>query len=408
MERRKVIQASLDYIEENLKAELTATELAQMAGYSLFHYYRVFHGAVGMPVMQYVLRRRLLHAIYEIRRGKSGVRAALEYGFDTYAGFYKGFVREFGATPSVFLKTYGADKPYRIELDKEECIMVTRKKAGEIIKNWNVCGEITDLGGAYAVGEDHVLKYTANLGKVKNHTALSRALEEAGLGAAAAVETADGREFVRDGEVYYYLTRRIPGETMRGGEYDARSVGEVIGQLHAALAKVDACVDDADLLAAVRDWALPGAKDALGLEEGFCRKYLEKLAELYPKLPRQIIHRDPNPGNIIRGGDGWGFVDFELSERNARIYDPCYAATAVLSETFPGGAEGWLDTCRELLTGYDSVAKLTEEEKEAVPYIILANQLVCVAWFAEQEKYRDLLETNKKMTRWLMDRLGLQ
>lgn len=29
-----------------------------------------------------------------------------------------------------------------------------------------------------------------------------------------------------------------------------------------------------------------------------------------------------------------GFIDFELSERNIRIFDPCYASTANLSESF--------------------------------------------------------------------------
>lgn len=47
-----------------------------------------------------------------------------------------------------------------------------------------------------------------------------------------------------------------------------------------------------------------------------------------------MIHRDPNPGNIILCGDNWGILDFDLSERNIRIFDPCYAATAILSESY--------------------------------------------------------------------------
>ena len=45
---------------------------------------------------------------------------------------------------------------------------------------------------------------------------------------------------------------------------------------------------------------------------------------------------------------------------------------------------------------------LTEAERKAIPYIILANQFVCVAWFAEQDKYAEILETNKQMTQWLI------
>jgi Ser/Thr protein kinase RdoA (MazF antagonist) len=140
----------------------------------------------------------------------------------------------------------------------------------------------------------------------------------------------------------------------------------------------------------------------LDLSETFSRNYLETFATLYPSLPRQIIHRDPNPGNIICAEDQWGFIDFELAERNVRIYDPCYAATAILSETFSQDNEKWLEIYRDILRGYDSVAKLTDDERKAIPYIILANQFVCVAWFSEQDKYAEIFEVNKKMTTWLI------
>ena len=39
---QKFIQSSLDYIEQNLKTEITAEELAEIAGYSAGHYYRLF------------------------------------------------------------------------------------------------------------------------------------------------------------------------------------------------------------------------------------------------------------------------------------------------------------------------------------------------------------------------------
>ena len=81
------------------------SELADQAGFSLFHYYRLFQQSTGLPVMQYILRRRLLHGIYAIKQGSSMIDASLRYGFDTYAGFYKAFCREFGATPSAFLES---------------------------------------------------------------------------------------------------------------------------------------------------------------------------------------------------------------------------------------------------------------------------------------------------------------
>ena len=417
MDTRAMIQQGLDYIEDNLKTEISAAELADAAGFSLFHYYRLFQQATGLPVMQYILRRRLLHGVYAMKQGSTKTDAALLYGFDTYAGFYKAFCREFGATPSQFLRSCRAKRPYRIDLTKEETMTVTHQKAAQILQNWSIGDKtLTDIyyedtgsknDSALYVGSDFVLKYTANLGKLKNHIEVSKAIESVGLLAATPVPTADGREYVQDGELSFYLTRRLPGTQIRShrfGAGDGRFVGEIIGQLHLALQKVDGCVSDADLLATVKDWALPKAKEALHLTDAFCRDYLAAFSRLYPRLPRQIIHRDPNPGNIICSSEQWGFIDFELAERNARIYDPCYAATAVLSETFGENNNKWLEIYRDILCGYDSVAKLTEDERQAIPYVILANQFVCVAWFAGQDKYAEIFETNKRMTAWLIEK----
>lgn len=419
MNNRAVIQRSLDYIEDNLQAEISAAELADMAGFSLFHFYRLFQQATGLPVMQYVLRRRLLHGVYAMKQGNTKIDAALLYGFDTYAGFYKAFIREFGVTPSAFLKSCRAKRPYRIDLMKEEHMTVTHKKAAQILQAWNLGSEtITDIyydgtsnknESACYVGNEFVLKYTANLGKLKNHIEVSKAIESIGLLSATPVATAYGQEYIQNGELYFYVTRRLSGTQMVShnfGDGDARFVGEIIGQLHLALHKIDDCVSEADLLATVRDWALPNAKQALGLTDAFCKEYLDIFAALYPKLPRQIIHRDPNPGNIIRNQDQWGFIDFELAERNARIYDPCYAATAVLSERFGKDNDQFLEIYRNILCGYDSVAHLSDEERKAIPYVILANQFVCVAWFAGQDKYAELFEINKEMTLWLIDHFG--
>ena len=54
MDSQEIIQNSLDYIEENLKAEITSKDLADLSGFSMFYYYRLFQSVVGMPVMQYI------------------------------------------------------------------------------------------------------------------------------------------------------------------------------------------------------------------------------------------------------------------------------------------------------------------------------------------------------------------
>ena len=423
MDNRKTIQSVLDYIEENLKAELSVSDLSDMTGYSLYHFYRLFQSAVGMPVMQYILRRKLLNAIYDISSGLSKTDAALLYGFETYAGFYKAFKREIGYTPSDFLKRFKVKKPYKINLFKEEHIMLTHKKIAEILKHWGLQSEsIKDIyyeetgerhENAYYIGDKYVIKATANLGDLKKQISLTDAISNAGLYAANVVKTLNNEEYVADGEYYFILTERLDGSQIKpdrvysdGYASNARFIGEIIGQLHLALKNVDAVVNDVDIFSDVVNWAMPKVKESVGLSDSLCEEYTVNFGELYPKLPKQIIHRDPNPSNIITCDDKWGFIDFELSEKNVRIFDPCYAATAILSETFADDDENklekWIDIYKEIVFGYDSVVKMSEDESKAVPYVLLSNQLIATAWFAEQEKYKDFYEVNIKMTRWIV------
>lgn len=428
---RDLIQNSLDYIEDNIKCDITAQELSDQAGFSLFHYYRLFQTAIGLPVMQYILRRRLLHAIYEISCGGKMIDVALRYGFETHAGFYKAFVREFGCTPAQYLKKYKAKKPYRINILKEEHFMMTHKRVLGILKNWGLENEVvSDIyyegtgnrsENAFYIGEDYILKFSANLGKLKNHISISKELENVGLSAATPVKTLAGEEFVVDGELYFCLTKRLAGEQMKPGEMHegdfagkARFVGEVIGQLDMALTKVDVLVEDVNLYERVTGWAIPQLQGKFDLTEQMIVDYTECFGKVYTELPVQIIHRDPNPGNIIMAKENWGFIDFELSERNIRIFDPCYAATAILSESFEADNEEklnkWIQIYKNILCGYDDVVHLTEEEKKAAPYVVLSNQLLALAWFADKEKYKDVYETNKCMTKWLIsvfDKLSL-
>ena len=61
-------------------------------------------------------------------------------------------------------------------------MIVTHKKASQILKNWGLESEtIFDIyyestgekhDGAYYVGDNYILKFTPNVGKLMNHTCL--------------------------------------------------------------------------------------------------------------------------------------------------------------------------------------------------------------------------------------------
>ena len=418
-----IIQKSIDYIEDNLKTDITAKELSEMAGFSMFHYYRLFHSAVGLPVMQYITRRRLLNALYDIHCGAKMVVVALDYGFETQAGFYKAFIREFGYTPTEFLNMSKKKKPYRINLFKEEHIMVSHKKLKEVLQNWGLENEkLSDVvyaetgnvsESACYVGDNYIIKFSPNLGNAEKHISLSQAIESVGLSTATPIRTVDGKFVVASEELYFYVTKRLEGKQLKAStmyfeDYmpKARFIGEIVGQLSVALSKVEVITNQANIFKSAKEWAIPALSGKMDLPKSFVEMYEKEFGEIYESLPQQIIHRDPNPGNIILYGDNWGVLDFDLSERNIRIFDPCYAATAILSESFEADntdkLNQWIIIYKNILYGYDEVVKLSDNEWKAIPYVVITNQLISTAWFSEQEKYRELYETNKKMTEWML------
>jgi Ser/Thr protein kinase RdoA (MazF antagonist)/AraC-like DNA-binding protein len=422
-----IIQDSIDYIEKNLKSELSASELAENAGFSLFHYYRLFQSVVGMPVMQYILRRKLYNAIYEISNGSKMIEVALSYGFDTHSGFFKAFKREFNCSPTQYLKKYKASKPYKINLSQEAYIMITDKKLRDILTNWELKEpiEINDLFYSYngnktentwIVNKDFVLKTFTSLTQLKKHIDVSKALKKAGFEAAAPVQTKDQQDYLVENELYFCLTNRIKGESIRTPEvYEgnhkafARYLGEVIGQLHLILKDQDKDLicNEPNLYETMKNWAIPKTKESMSLEDSFYEDYLTNFEKLYPFLPKHIIHRDPNPSNILMEDNRLtGFIDFEFSERNVRIFDPCYAATAILSESFKAEDEEklnkWLDILKNIIAGYDSICNLSKEEKQAIPYVIYSIQMIFIAYLEGKDNLIDMLKVNKEMTKWLI------
>jgi AraC family transcriptional regulator len=116
MNYRACIQASIDHIEDHLKEDLTAETLASIAGFSPYHYYRIFHAYVGKPVIEYIRCRRLAYAVGELVRGKRIIDIAMEYGFETHNGFGKAFRKTYGCSPEQYRQRGSGKVPTKVDL----------------------------------------------------------------------------------------------------------------------------------------------------------------------------------------------------------------------------------------------------------------------------------------------------
>lgn len=413
------IQLTLDYMEQNLKTDIHGKELSGMAGYSESYYGDLFRKATGLPVRQYLVRRRLAHALWEISSGKRMLDAALEYGFDTYAGFYRAFSREYGCSPSAYLKSHHPARPYRIDLKQEEKILLMKKGLQGLLAHWGMeqetIGEVYYEGSGrvseneFQVGEEHILKVSAMPGGLKRHVHISRALEESGLHSSRPVPAKNGEIVVQDGDIFCILCRKVPGKRLdsrglfaQGDVAQAYRFGELIGKLHLALSRLDTDLfQENHLYDSVRTWAMKEVQKKGNLPLSMMNEYERNFGCIYEKLPKHIIHKNMNLSYVfLEGGHMRGITDFELSECCIRLFDPCYAATGILSENFTDSEEcivKWLPLYRGILRGYDRVIHLTEEERNALPYVVLSIQLICTAYFSQRAKYGELAKSNERM-----------
>lgn len=118
MDYMNLIQKTLDYIDDHIMEKITVDQLSELAGFSTYHYYRVFNSFVGMPVMEYVTRRKLQYALHELSNNGKVSDIAFDYGFETHAGFTKAFKKCFGYAPTFYRLHAPIGLPQKVNLRK--------------------------------------------------------------------------------------------------------------------------------------------------------------------------------------------------------------------------------------------------------------------------------------------------
>lgn len=122
----------------------------------------------------------------------------------------------------------------------------------------------------------------------------------------------------------------------------------------------------------------------------YCLKVKEKITpQLLAEMPMCVCHCDAHPGNVKWDhGKCVGIFDFDWAKLDYRLFDVCYAIMYTCS-SWEAHTDGtiWLDRAGFFLDGYTRFLKeegtmpsLTDAEKEAFPYMMLASCLYLVNW----------------------------
>jgi AraC family transcriptional regulator len=99
----KCLEDVKKYIREHMQEPLDREVLAEVAGFSVPHFHRIFTAEVGENISNYVRRMRLERAGRKLRMGAVDIsEVALAAGYETHSAFGKAFKQQYGLSPSEF------------------------------------------------------------------------------------------------------------------------------------------------------------------------------------------------------------------------------------------------------------------------------------------------------------------
>jgi AraC family transcriptional regulator len=103
MNWQKQLEESIDYIEAHVagsNSTLDLQHLARIVHASDYHYQRIFSFMVGVPLGEYVRRRKMSLAGIELLGGTKVIDLAYKYGYESPNSFARAFKRVHGITPA--------------------------------------------------------------------------------------------------------------------------------------------------------------------------------------------------------------------------------------------------------------------------------------------------------------------
>ena len=136
MEYREEIKAAIDYIEQHLDQEIRLDNVAAAAGFSKYHFQRIFKNKTGLAVYEYIQKRRLAQAAALLLNSSMQVLdIAVCLHFESQEVFTRAFKKCYGLPPGQYRKAL-----YHVihgGIDMEE-------KRSAKIRHWIITGTAPD------------------------------------------------------------------------------------------------------------------------------------------------------------------------------------------------------------------------------------------------------------------------
>lgn len=274
-----------------------------------------------------------------------------------------------------------------------------RNTTVQVIEKYGIIGKIEKIySSAYDVEGKYIMKKYDDLKELKRNIEMIRILSDEKIPVQNIMKTLDGKEYVEVGNEYWILTTKLKGNNIVGLDKCANSwffnMGVILARLHKAFGKCEDKINywDNSLLGEMESWVLENINtakpDYLSMDDVL--ESINYLREVYDELPKGLIHRDVHLGNFLfYDNEFLGYIDFDLSQRNIRIFDLCYFMLGLLLEEEENRIDEnrWFECLKYLIDGYDSELTLTQTERESIVTVMENIELLFVGFFiGEQEE----------------------
>ena len=266
----------------------------------------------------------------------------------------------------------------------------------KILSAWGI--EPADIEQKYPtvweINHQYMLKGYENPESLERNIQSLTALSECGAPVAGIIKTLDGENHTEADGKYWLMTAKLPGSrrTDIREPGTAYKMGETIARLHVFFRECEQKITfwDNSLLDEMEGW-IKQALQENAWEPVSEQEYLSVTAQLrsvYDSLPKQLIHRDVHFGNFLfLDGEFSGYIDFDLSQRNIRIFDLGYFLAGLLTRESGAKLEAdeWLRIVCDVISGYESVSELKREEKTALVSVMESIEILFAAYFIRTE-----------------------
>lgn len=106
------LNQTIAYIEDHLTVGIDYESLAKLACCSAYHYQRMFAYMAGVPLSEYIRRRRMSRAAVDLQAGEKVVDVGLKYGYQSPTAFNRAFQSVHGIAPSAVREEGAAVKSF--------------------------------------------------------------------------------------------------------------------------------------------------------------------------------------------------------------------------------------------------------------------------------------------------------